>query len=114
MVRLHDPSRLNQRIQFGTIQSVELPNGAHKDQFVPQQEVYCGRWTRTVNQAFQVIGTERQDDITVIIRHNAAVTNSLMAQFDGDSSVYKVIAVNPDESTELIAFDLVTLRKVSK
>ncbi|MFX3616124.1 MAG: phage head closure protein [Sporolactobacillus sp.] len=109
-----DPSRLNRRIQFGTAEPVEQPNGATKDEFVGQQEVYCGRWTRTFNQSFQVIGTERQDDITVIIRHNPSVTDSLLAQFIDDTTIYKVIANNPDESTEIIAYDLVTLRKVSR
>jgi SPP1 family predicted phage head-tail adaptor len=114
MALIHDPSRLNQRISFGATQSVENDNGVSVPTFVPQQTVYCGRWSRTFSQTFQAIGTVQQDDITVIIRHNSAVNNSLQAQFVGGAVTYKVVTVNPDESDDIVTYDLVQLRKVSK
>ncbi|MCM2626683.1 head-tail adaptor protein [Lactiplantibacillus plantarum] len=39
-------NRLNKRVQFGTVKSVQNPiNGTTKQQFVPLFTVWCGEYT---------------------------------------------------------------------
>lgn len=112
MALIRDPSELNKRIAFGTTQSVEQTSGVNKPEFVPQFSVWCKKWIRSINQTFAVFGTEYQDTITVVIRHNPAVNESLQALLD--HITYKVININADDSANLIAYDTITLKKVSK
>jgi SPP1 family predicted phage head-tail adaptor len=109
---IRDPSELNKRITFGTVQSIELPSGVNKPTFVPQFSVWCKKWVRSLSQTYSLIGTEYQDTVTVVIRHNPAVNDSLQATLDGVT--YNLLNVNPDESANPIGYDTVTLKKVGK
>lgn len=112
MALANDPSRLDRRISFGTSQSTINGNGIPTDHFVESFSVWCGIWNRSLAEKFQVIGSDHQDDITIIIRHNPNVNQSLLAQLkDG---IYRVIDGAPDESPNPVKFDLVTLKKVTK
>ncbi|GGL55884.1 phage head closure protein [Sporolactobacillus putidus] len=116
MALANDPSRLNKRISFGTtIPSNNIGEIAvsHDDSnFQDSFSVWCGIWNRSLAEKFQVIGTEHQDDITVIIRHNPNVNQSLLAQLD--SVTYRVIDVAPDDTPNPVTFDLVTIKKVTQ
>ncbi|MCG0912177.1 prophage Lp3 protein 11 [Lactiplantibacillus plantarum] len=47
-------SRLNKRVQFGTVKSVENPiNGTTKQQFVPLFTVWCGEYTLTIRTCLE-------------------------------------------------------------
>lgn len=116
MATINDPSRLNKRISFGTTQPQENANGimvnSSDSNFQESFSVWCGIWNKTLSEKFAVIGTEHQDDVSVIIRHNTGVYESLLAQIDGVT--YRVNDVAPDESPSPVSFDLVTLKKVTK
>ena len=107
----YDISRLKYKVQFGTIQSVENDNtGDYSQQFVPQVTCWCGKYTQTQTQQYTLMGNDQQDLITIAIRHNSAVKESLVAKLNGVQ--YNVAAVNSDD--QLNAFDTVTLKKISK
>lgn len=116
MVMIQDPSRLNRRISFGENIPQENGNGItlnHADSnFRETFSLWCGVWKRTLAEQFQVIGTEHQNDLTVIIRHNPAVNDKLLAQMNGIT--YRVLDVLPDESPTPVSFDLVTMKRVTK
>ncbi len=113
MVMIGDPSRLNKRISFGSQHSAMNGNGIPVGTYVESFQVWCGIWNRTYSEKFQAMGTEHQNDLEVIIRHNSEVNNTLLAQMvDDPDTTYRVIDVNPDESPSPVSFDLVTLQKV--
>lgn len=112
MALIRDPSELNKRIAFGTVQSIELQSGVNKPQLVANFTVWCKKWVRSLNQTYSLIGTEYQDTVTVVIRHNASVNDSLQAILDGVT--YNVMNINPDESANPVGYDTVTLKKVGK
>lgn len=116
MATILDPSRLNKRISFGTTQITENGNGialsSADSNFVEQFSVWCGIWNRSLSEKFAVVGTEHQNDVTVIIRHNTDVYESLLAQLDGVT--YRVDSDQPDETPSPVSFDLLTLKKVTK
>lgn len=114
MAMINDPSRLNLRISFGTGQSTENGNSIPIETYVESFSVWCGVWNRTYAEKFAAIGTEHQNDLTVIIRHNPAVNQSLLAQMVSDlSTTYRVVDVAPDETPSPVSFDLVTMQKVN-
>lgn len=107
----YDISRLKQRVEFGLVKSVEDDNtGDYKQEFVPQFKLWCGKYTQTQTQQYTLMGNDQQALITIAIRHNSAVKESLVAKLDGVQ--YNVAAVNSDD--QLNAFDTVTLKKISK
>lgn len=107
----YDLNRLKHRVQFGTIKSVENDNtGDYSEQFVPQVTCWCGMYTQTQTQQYTLMGNDQQDLITIAIRHNSAVKESLIAKLNGVQ--YNVAAINSDD--QLGAFDTVTLKKVTK
>jgi SPP1 family predicted phage head-tail adaptor len=112
MALINDPSRMNRTIQFGIVKSVTNTNGVSVPSFVPQFTCYCAIFKRTINQTFTVLGTDQQDNITVIIRHNINVNNTLRAILNGVQ--YQVIDVESDETNNIIRYDTVILKKVTK
>lgn len=111
MALIKDPSRLNKRAAFGTVQSVELPSGISKPQFVSLMTVWCAIWVRSLSQQYQLIGTNLEDTQTIVIRHNPGIDDSMKVQIDDNT--YTIVSINPDESTSIITYDTVTIRKVS-
>ncbi|MCO7126636.1 phage head closure protein [Sporolactobacillus shoreicorticis] len=112
MPLINDPSRLNHTIQFGTVISIDNDNHVPISTFSPQFSCYCAIFKRTIDQTFSTLQTEQQDNVTVIIYHNEKVNTSLSAILN--KIKYRVIDVEPDETSAIIRYDTVILRKVSK
>ncbi|EQM54693.1 head-tail joining protein [Lactiplantibacillus plantarum EGD-AQ4] len=103
-------SRLNKRVQFGTVKSVENPiNGTTKQQFVPLFTVWCGEYTLTISNTISLTGTTATTNQLIVVRHDDRITTTLEAILDGVT--YKVAGVSSD--SELNAYDVVTLTKVN-
>ena len=103
-------SRLNKRVQFGTVKSVEnLINGTTKQQFVPLFTVWCGEYTLTISNTISLTGTTATTNQLIAVRHDERITTALEAILDGVT--YKVAGVSSD--SELNAYDVVTLTKVN-
>lgn len=112
---VRDPSRLNKMIEFGTVHSIENANGIDVPTFVsldPPMNVHCAIWKRTINQAYSLLGTEKQDNTTVIIRHNININNALHAKINNVE--YEIIDIISDETSNIIKYDVVILKKVTR
>ena len=103
-------SRLNERVQFGTVKSVQNPiNGTTKQQFVPLFTVWCGEYTLTISNTISLTGTTATTNQLIAVRHDERITTALLALLDGVE--YKVAGVSSDG--ELNAYDVVTLTKIN-
>ncbi|MCG0825015.1 prophage Lp3 protein 11 [Lactiplantibacillus plantarum] len=103
-------SRLNKRVQFGTVKSVEnLINGTTKQQFVPLFTVWCGEYTLTISNTISLTGTTATTNQLIVVRHDDRITTALEAILDGVT--YKVAGVSSDSNMN--AYDVVTLTKVN-
>ncbi|MCW1910843.1 phage head closure protein [Lactiplantibacillus paraplantarum] len=103
-------NRLNKRVQFGTVKSVQnLINGTTKQQFVPLFTVWSGEYTLTISNTISLTGTTATTNQLIVVRHDDRITTTLEAILDGVE--YKVAGVSSD--SELNAYDVVTLTKVN-
>ncbi len=110
IMKKYSLSRLNKRVQFGTVKSVEnLINGTTKQQFVPLFTVWCGEYTLTISNTISLTGTTATTNELIVVRHDDRITTALEAILDGVT--YKVAGVSSD--SELNAYDVVTLTKVN-
>lgn len=101
-------SRLNKRVQFGTVKSVQNPiNGTTKQQFVPLFTVWYGDYTLTISNTISLTGTTATTNELITVRHDERITTALLALLDGVE--YKVAGVSSD--SELNSYDVVTLTK---
>lgn len=111
MMLNYDISRLKQRIEFGTIKSIEDDNtGDYKQEFVSQFKLWCGDYTQTMTQQYTLLGNNQQDLLTIVIRHNPSVNDTLLAKLNG--VLYDVSAIDSD--SQINAFDTVTLKQSNK
>ncbi|QAS30408.1 head-tail adaptor protein [Lactiplantibacillus plantarum] len=103
-------SRLNKRVQFGTVKSVEnLINGTTKQQFVPLFTVWYGEYTLTISNTISLTGTTATTNQLIVVRHDDWITTTLEAILDGVT--YRVAGVSSD--SDMNAYDVVTLTKVN-
>lgn len=103
-------NRLNKRVQFGTLKSVQNPiNGTTKQQFVTLFTVWYGEYTLTISNTISLTGTTATTNQLIVVRHDDRITTTLEAMLDGVE--YKVAGVSSD--SELNAYDVVTLTKVN-
>ncbi|MDY2520335.1 phage head closure protein [Weissella cibaria] len=104
------PADFNRKADFGTVESVQNPNnGSIKKSFVKQFSLWYAPKTRTLNQQYQIQGTELDNTKVIMVRHNTAVEGIKVAQIDG--MMYDIVQYSPDESNSIIAYDFVTLKR---
>lgn len=101
-------SRLNKLATFGGLSDpVPNQNGVPRQTFVPQFTAYCGSYTRTLAIAYQVVGTDLEDTVAIVVRHDSRVTDQLMVRLDG--VLYRIVSVAADD--DINAFDVVTMKQ---
>ncbi len=104
------PSDFNRKADFGTVESKQNPNnGSIKKTFVKQFSLWYAPKTRTLNQQYQIQGTDLDNTKVIVVRHNKAVEGIKVAQIDG--VMYDVVQYSPDESNSVITYDFVTLKR---
>ena len=104
------PSDFNRKADFGTVESKQNPNnGSIKKTFIKQFSLWYAPKTRTLNQQYQIKGTELDNTKVIVVRHNTAVEGIKVAQIDG--MLYDIVQYSPDESNSIIAYDFVTLKR---
>lgn len=106
----YKPSDFNKTVKFGTIKSVmnEI-NGNTITSFVPVLSLKYAPRTRTMTQQYTILGTKLEDTIMIVIRHNKAVQEQLIVMLP-DGKYYDIIGVSPDDSNNIITYDIVTLK----
>lgn len=106
--------RLNHRISFGTVKSVENDmTGDYDTEFVPDVRVHCAMYQRTETQKVQIVGTDLADTIIVVIR-SRKLNKKLKAQLSNDETVYAITDISQDASGLPIGYDLITLKDEKK
>ncbi|KGH57007.1 phage head closure protein [Oenococcus oeni] len=110
MTRLFKPSDLNKRGQFGSVETVTNPNtGSSTRQFVASFSRWYAVRTRTMNQTYQIYGTDLQDTVDIVVRHDPSIKPPLLFQ-DSQSNQYNIVSVSPGETSNPNAFDILTLK----
>ena len=103
-------SRLNKRVQFGTVKTVQnLINGTSKQQFSPLFTVWYGDYALTISNTISLTGTTATTNELIVVRHDNRITTALRALLDDVE--YKVAGVSSD--SDLNAYDVITLTKVN-
>lgn len=106
------PSEFNRKVAFGDIKTVTNPNtGGKSKKFKAGFTVWFAPKNRTLDQKYELVGTEFEDTKVIIVRHKSAVADKQMALID--SVQYDIIDYSPDETSALLGFDYVTLRRRS-
>ncbi|MHA5097166.1 phage head closure protein [Oenococcus oeni] len=109
-----NPFSLNKRGQFGSVGTVTNPNtGSSTRQFVASFSRWYAVRTRTMNQTYQIYGTDLQDTIDIVIRHDPSIQKQFLF-LDTDGKQYSIESISPDDSGSLNAFDILTLKSVTQ
>lgn len=110
---LFKPSDLNLRVNFTTTQSVPSPvNGSITKKQVTLFTKYGAFKTRTLTQNYNVVGTDLSDTLVIGVKHDERINKTLGITIKGVN--YQILDISPDDSNNYIAFDLVTVKKVTK
>ncbi|MFT8487996.1 phage head closure protein [Oenococcus sicerae] len=105
-----NPYSLNKRGQFGSIKTVvNLNTGSSTKQFSASDTRWYAIRTRTMNQTYQIYGTDLQDTVDIVIRHDPTIKPPLLFQ-DKAGNQYNIVSVSPDDTGSLNAFDILTLK----
>ena len=106
----YKPSDFNKKAQFGTVKTGYNPkNGNSIKRFVSQIGLKYAPRTRTMTQQYTIAGTKLEDTILIVIRHNKAVNKKLIVMLP-DKTYYDVVGISPDDSNNVITYDIVTLK----
>lgn len=106
------PNDFNHKAQLGNVKSVKNKyTGASSKEFTGVLEVRFAAKTRTLNQQYQIQGTNLENSRTIIIRHNASVESLKLAVIDDVQ--YDVVNYSPDETSNIIRYDYLTLKRSS-
>ncbi|MBF7125827.1 phage head closure protein [Pediococcus pentosaceus] len=107
------PSDFNRRIVFGkTKDELDKSGNFYVPTLIPELSLWCAPRTRTLNQQYQIMKTELEDTIIVVIRHNPKVNETYEAEYRDE--LYDIISISTDDTNQTFAYDFITLKKVKK
>lgn len=100
---------------FGVSRSTRNPlTGITKPSFEKVARLHFARRNVSVSDRFNVAGTEQQDTVMIVIRHNRQLSNLNEPIFvELDNKLYKCVSYSVNDST-YNAVDLLTLQHISK
>ncbi|WP_288845842.1 phage head closure protein [uncultured Fructobacillus sp.] len=106
----YKPSDFNKVVRLGTIESVpNETNGNLQNTFIEAMALHYAPRTRTMTQQYTLLGTKLEDTVLIVIRHNASLQETMLAQLP-DHKYYDIVGISPDESNNIIRYDIVTLK----
>ena len=106
----YKPSDFHKKAQFGSIQTVTNPNTGGKTKvFVAEMTLRYAPKKRTLTQQYTILGTDLEDTILIVIRHNKALNKKLLVKLP-DGLSYDIVGISPDDSNNIITYDIVTLK----
>ncbi|MCK8617811.1 phage head closure protein [Fructobacillus sp. M158] len=104
------PSDFNKIVRLGTIKSVPNENNGNlKKTFVETITLHYAPKNRTMTQQYTLLGTKLEDTLMIVIRHNTNVQDKMLAQLP-DKKYYDIVGISPDESNNVIRYDILTLK----
>ena len=116
MGKIISPAQFNQKVEFGTDKSVLDENtGVNYQEFIVQIKCHakhCRLSFFLLSQTYQAQQAGMLDTITIIIRHNAKVNDSIKCKMAG--IIYDIVSVSSDTSLAVNRYDTLTIRKNKK
>lgn len=116
MVKVLNPSRLNQYIEFGY--ESDEPEYDQNDNPIPTLSVVWKTvaipWSLTTSQMIQAQGTNLTDRRVYAVKHRDDRFWQKITQAKLYGKIYEVINVNPDPTNSPTSYDLVTLKEETK
>ena len=107
------PSMFNKRCGFGTIKSVQSENSiGYKSEYVEQFSLWCYPKKRTLRQQYDLYGTELDDSLVLIVRHNSKINKQLKVKYNGE--IYDILNISSDDSLNYMSYDYLTIKQIKK
>jgi SPP1 family predicted phage head-tail adaptor len=113
MPRKFMPSLFNKKIQAGTVKSVlNRDTGDYDETFVSLFSLWAYPQKRSLTQQYNLVGTDLEDTVVLIVRHNDQLSKSLEVLYDGD--YYNILDISIDNSLNYMSYDYLTIKLSSK
>lgn len=110
MIAKYKASDFNKTVKFGTVKSITSEiNGSIIQKFIPQMSLKYASKMRTLTQQYTILGTRLEDTRMIVIRHNKTLQDKLIAMLP-DGQYYDIVGISPDDSNNIITYDIVTLK----
>jgi SPP1 family predicted phage head-tail adaptor len=107
------PSDFNHKITFRkTKDKLDKSGNFYVPTLISELSLWCAPRTRTLNQQYQIMKTELEDTIIVVIRHNPKVNESYEAKYRDE--FYDIVSISTDDTNQTFAYDFITLKKIKK
>ena len=65
-------------------------------------------YTRTNTQNVSLLGTDFEDTIQIVIRHNPLIDKGLLVQYQ--DQLYQIVNLSLDDSNQIVTYDILTLQ----
>lgn len=113
-VRLQfNPNEMNRKAEFGQIKTIQNENtGSMKNDFVREFSLFYAPVERGLTIESKLDGTRFEDTITIAVRHNKAVNDTMMVKLG--STDYKIVKIQADDSNNYASFDKIILKEQRK
>lgn len=106
------PSDFSRIVDLGSPQSHKTGAGLNISTFIPVYSLHFKQQKRTLSQQYTLVGTQLDNSITIIVRHDDRNASQQQARIGG--IVYGIADVSPDDSNDAIRYDYLTLTKITK
>lgn len=116
MVRILNPSRRTQRIEFCS--ESDKPKYDRNDNPIPnlisKWITLAVPWSLTTNQMLQAQGLNLTDQRVFAVPHRLDYFWNKISRVKLDNELYEIVNINPDPTKLPTSYDLVTIKKVTK
>lgn len=103
--------RLNKKAEFGDMVAGENVNpntGEPILEFKADFTLRAGVYSRSQSQQIALSGTDLEDTLVLIIRHNTKVSKKMKVKIDTD--LYQIVSISFDDSLPN-SYDLITIKQ---
>ncbi|CAM2773046.1 phage head closure protein [Fructilactobacillus fructivorans] len=101
-------SSFNKKITVGVPKTVTNENNGNTyESFESKFQLWACPYRRSMPTRYNLLGTEWQDTITLIVKHDERITGNLLIKY-GDT-LYKLVDYSPDEGNGFMNYDYLTL-----
>ncbi|MGV9080252.1 phage head closure protein [Lactococcus lactis] len=101
----------NKKVQLGDVKTLTNEYTELVMTVLLKINVWFASKTRTLSQSYQLQGTALENSRTIIIRHNSSAEKLKVAVIDNVQ--YDIVNYSPDETSNIIRYDYLTLKRSS-
>lgn len=104
------PYQFNHRADFGTVKEIYNSNTGGKSKgFFKYFSLYYAPRTRTMNQIFQAKAAGMSDTITIAVRHNEKLKDTLLVKIN--DVIWKIVHLSINDNNSYQSYDFLTLAR---